>query len=76
MWSSYRATAGEVAAPDWLDADWVLGQLGGHNPKVAYEHFVAQGLRKRPCLHVAAREQAGGLRYQPHGRMRTTLLTS
>lgn len=60
MWSSYRATAGEVAAPDWLDADWALGQLGGHNPKVAYEHFVAQGLRKCPCLHVAAREQAAG----------------
>lgn len=43
-WSSYRATVGQVAAPAWLDADWVLGQLGGRNPTVAYERFVAQGL--------------------------------
>ncbi|MDP2239479.1 MAG: transposase [Burkholderiales bacterium] len=43
-WSSYRATVSQVAAPAWLDADWVLGQFSGRYPKVAYEHFVAQGL--------------------------------
>jgi len=43
-WSSYHATAGEVGAPAWLDAGWVLGQLGGRNPKAAYERFAAQGL--------------------------------
>jgi len=43
-WSSYRATAGQVAAPAWLDAAWVLGQFGGRNPVTAYEHFVAQGV--------------------------------
>ncbi len=42
--SSYPATAGQVAAPAWLDADWVRGQFGVHNPKLAYERFVAQGL--------------------------------
>ena len=44
LWSSYRATAGLAAAPAWLDADWVLGQFGVRNPKLAYERFVAQGL--------------------------------
>jgi putative transposase len=43
-WSSYRATAGQVAAPAWLDADWVLGQLGGRNAAVAYERFVREGM--------------------------------
>lgn len=43
-WSSYRATAGRVAAPAWLDADWVLGQLGGRNAKLAYEQFVREGM--------------------------------
>jgi len=40
-WSSYRATTGQVAAPAWLDADWVLGQFGGRNQAAAYERFVA-----------------------------------
>lgn len=42
-WSSYRATVGEVTVPGWLDTDWVLGQLGGGRPRVAYERFVGQG---------------------------------
>ena len=42
-WSSYRATAGEAAAPDWLDAAWVLKQFGGSDPRGAYERFVMQG---------------------------------
>ena len=43
-WSSYRASAGEVPAPAWLDANWVRGQFGGRNPQAAYERFVAQGM--------------------------------
>jgi REP element-mobilizing transposase RayT len=43
-WSSYRATAGQVAAPAWLDAHWVLGQLGGRNAAAAYERFVRAGM--------------------------------
>jgi REP element-mobilizing transposase RayT len=43
-WSSYRATAGQVPAPAWLDADWVLGQLGGRNAAVAYQRFVREGM--------------------------------
>lgn len=43
-WSSYRASVGQVAAPAWLDEEWVLGQLGGRNPESAYKRFVVQGM--------------------------------
>jgi len=43
-WSSYRATAGQLRAPAWLDPDWVLSQLGGRNPAAAYERFVQEGM--------------------------------
>lgn len=43
-WSSYCATAGQVAAPAWLDAGWVLGQLGGRDAAAAYERFVRAGM--------------------------------
>lgn len=39
-WSSYRATAGDTAAPDWLDVEPIVEQLGSHS---AYRRFVAQG---------------------------------
>lgn len=44
-WSSYRATAGEVAAPIWLQRRWILEQFGRSN-KVAqrkYAEYVAAG---------------------------------
>jgi REP-associated tyrosine transposase len=44
VWSSYRATAGRVATPAWLNANWVLAQLGGRNPAAAYERFVREGM--------------------------------
>ena len=43
-WSSYRATARTIAAPDWLDVAWVLGQFSGPNPAGTYERFVTQGV--------------------------------
>jgi len=48
-WSSYRATAGLSAAPDWLETDWILSTLG-HKKSLAqerYRAFVAQG-KNRP----------------------------
>jgi hypothetical protein len=44
-WSSYRATAGLAKAPDWLAADWVLGNFGLDLPKAqrAYRRFVREG---------------------------------
>lgn len=43
-WSSYRATVGQVTPPVWLNADWILGQLGGRHPATAYERYVRQGI--------------------------------
>jgi putative transposase len=45
VWSSFRASAGRVATPAWLDTGWVLGQLGG---RAAYERFVRDGIGKHP----------------------------
>lgn len=44
-WSSYRAMAGEVAPPVWLETDWLLGQLGGdrRRARAVYKNFVAEG---------------------------------
>jgi REP-associated tyrosine transposase len=45
-WSSYRATTGEVAAPEWLDTDGVLSQFGSRRKRavMAYERFVREGI--------------------------------
>ena len=53
MWSSYRATAGGAAAPDWLDVDWILDQLGSRGRVGAYERFVRQGMgEESPWAHL------------------------
>lgn len=45
-WSSYLATAGKMACPDWLAADRVLALFGkgATTARKAYERFVVQGL--------------------------------
>jgi len=43
-WSSFRATAGLVKAPDWLAADGVLGDYLQKAP-LAYRQFVRQGTK-------------------------------
>jgi putative transposase len=40
-WSSYRATAGEMAAPQWLQTSWTLAQFEGSRDR--YREFVAEG---------------------------------
>lgn len=45
-WSSYRATAGEIQAPVWLNTAWILNHFG-RNSSVAqrkYTEFVAAGI--------------------------------
>jgi hypothetical protein len=44
-WSSFAATAGLVKPPDFLSADWLLGQFGAKAKKAQprYEKFVKQG---------------------------------
>lgn len=44
-WSSYRATAGLAAVPEWLTVDWILGQFSREltEARQAYREFVAGG---------------------------------
>jgi putative transposase len=44
-WSSYRATAGLGAVPDWLAVDWTLAQFarGRSAARRAFRRFVAEG---------------------------------
>jgi putative transposase len=50
QWSSYRATAGYVAAPAFLAVDWVRAQFASNLRRAAlrYVEFVADGMRTRP----------------------------
>jgi putative transposase len=45
-WSSYRATAGQSAPPDYLSIDWLLGQFGRrlHDAQKKYRLYVAEGI--------------------------------
>ncbi|MEW5825575.1 MAG: addiction module toxin RelE [Candidatus Bipolaricaulota bacterium] len=44
-WSSYRATAGFEATPEFLTTDWILDQFGASRARAqkAYRKFVSQG---------------------------------
>jgi len=44
-WSSYRATAGQIDAPEFLNTDWLLAQFGDTREAAtsAYRAFVKQG---------------------------------
>lgn len=44
-WSSYRATAGEIATPDWLTSEWILAAFGKRKSSAQkkYQEFIAQG---------------------------------
>ena len=45
-WSSYRATAGLEAAPDWLPVGWVWSQFSQRRylARQRYVAFVAEGI--------------------------------
>ncbi len=47
VWSSYRATAGQVPVPGFLTVEWVLGQFGRrlHQAQSQYRRFVEEGRR-------------------------------
>ncbi|MBK1621624.1 addiction module toxin RelE [Lamprobacter modestohalophilus] len=57
-WSSYRAMAGQVPAPDWLQTDWLLGQFANERSQaqVRYADFVRQGV-DRPSVWQGLRHQ-------------------
>ncbi len=76
-WSSYRATAGHDAPPDWLCLDWLNWVFGGRTLAVAqrrYREFVAtprdeDSIEKslvfgEQSLHEAARAHIGANLYQ------------
>ena len=44
-WSSYRATAGMVRCPEWLETEWTIRQFGRtlKQARAEYVRFVAQG---------------------------------
>jgi REP element-mobilizing transposase RayT len=49
-WSSYHASAGLAARPEFLTVDWVLGQFGKNRPQAQkrYREFVQEGFKSRP----------------------------
>ncbi|NOZ52716.1 MAG: addiction module toxin RelE [Gammaproteobacteria bacterium] len=49
IWSSYRATVGEIVAPPWLTTEWVLSQFGTHlkAAQQAYRLFVLNDEEQR-----------------------------
>jgi REP element-mobilizing transposase RayT len=62
-WSSYRATVGEAKIPDYLTADWVLGQFGrrSHEAQKRYREFVAEGIgNPSPWEKVQGQVYLGG----------------
>ena len=46
-WSSYHATVGKAACPEWLHTDWLLAQFGATKARqiAHYIEFVQQGVR-------------------------------
>jgi len=44
-WSSYRATAGQVSKPVWLEIDWLLAMFGKRKKRAVegYKRFVKEG---------------------------------
>jgi putative transposase len=47
-WSSYHATAGLTARPDWLETDWLLSQFGKRKSTAQskYSQFVTEGIQQ------------------------------
>jgi putative transposase len=45
-WSSYKSMIGEVAAPSWLEIDWILGQFSKQRKRAVgkYADFVRAGV--------------------------------
>ena len=74
-WSSYRATAGEVNAPVWLDTDWILGHFGRSNEVAQrkYAAFVEAGIGlSSPLVKVKSQVLLGSAAFVK--KMRNRLL--
>lgn len=51
--SKYRATAGMIAASNWLETEWILAASAEHlqDARSAYRRFVAEGKNQRTSRH-------------------------
>jgi hypothetical protein len=68
-WSNYRATAGLMDAPDWLDVDWTLAQFSQTDrtrAREAYRQFLAdaRGASYNPWETVAGQIFLGGTEFR------------
>ncbi len=62
-WSSYRATAGQVFNPCWLNTDWLLASFSKHKHQAIkfYKAFVSQGQgQPSPWLQLRNQVYLGG----------------
>lgn len=84
-WSSYRATAGLVAAPEWLDTSTVRKRFHGTSDAEriqAFRDFVSAGiglhspLKPLPCLSWIAKRTGSKRLRKPCAQGCTALLTS
>ena len=71
-WSNYRATAGMIVAPKWLETDWILAGFDQYKQEAqaAYRRFVAEG-RDQPSPWEALKNQIYP-RIQPWGNEPTS----
>ena len=79
-WSSYRATAGEVAAPGFLTVDWLRALSGARAPAAgarSYARFVEAGIDANDTVpDVRLREQGAVARDEIGDRIAATSLVS
>ncbi len=57
-WSSYRATAGQTDAPNWLDTEWIIDHFSNRRMTAIdrYRQFVAAG-KNQPSIWEQLRNQ-------------------
>jgi len=57
-WSSYRATAGQVDVPEWLEVNWILAAFGRRKAGAIekYKRFIAAG-KGLPSVWLRLRNQ-------------------
>lgn len=66
-WSNYLATSGLASAPEWLEVNWTLAQLGG-GPLAGdrYRQFVEAGMSdpRTPWVNLRKQVFLGGSQFQ------------
>lgn len=57
-WSSYRATAGQVSSPDWLNTEWIIAHFSRRKAEAIdrYRQFIAEG-KNQPSIWEQLKNQ-------------------